>query len=188
MGWVHAVGEIENVELKIAGKAADPRRSFSGRFSVVQLNGPLRGPYGVTLARADTDRIELVGGLLLRARSIALDVMFHDGGEALTAPAPALPMPSGATPSWGAQASARAQSLAESDEDGAEEEEMPEPGDLVQHFAFGICEVLGAEGDRLTTRDLSRPGRVREIRTRHLRIEAPREHDGKRLFPLSKKE
>jgi hypothetical protein len=63
----------------------------------------------------------------------------------------------------------------------------PEPGDHVQHFAFGLCEVLTAAGDRLVIRDLSRAGRIREISTDMLMIHAPTEVEGKRVFRLTRR-
>jgi hypothetical protein len=50
-----------------------------------------------------------------------------------------------------------------------------------------LCEVLSATGDRLLIRDLSRTGRVLEIRLDVLVIHPPVERDGKRLFRLSRR-
>ena len=70
-----------------------------------------------------------------------------------------------------------------------EEEEalLPERGDLVEHFAFGVCEVLSVTGDRLVLRDLRHAGRIREIASERLTVAGPVEHQGKRLFRLSRK-
>jgi hypothetical protein len=53
----------------------------------------------------------------------------------------------------------------------AEEEDqpVPEPGDLVEHFAFGRCEVVKSEGDRLHVR-LGKDGRIKEIALEMLRV------------------
>jgi predicted DNA-binding protein with PD1-like motif len=46
---------------------------------------------------------------------------------------------------------------------------VPEAGDLVDHFAFGRCEVLRSDGDRLHLR-VHKDGRVREIALEMLRV------------------
>ena len=53
----------------------------------------------------------------------------------------------------------------------AEEEEqpVPEPGDLVEHFAFGRCEVVKSDGDRLHVR-LGKDGRIKEIALEMLKV------------------
>jgi hypothetical protein len=53
----------------------------------------------------------------------------------------------------------------------AEEEEQPtpEPGDIVEHFAFGRCEVVKSDGDRLHVR-LGKDGRIKEIALEMLRV------------------
>lgn len=53
----------------------------------------------------------------------------------------------------------------------AEEEEqaVPEPGDLVEHFAFGRCEVVKTDGDRLHVR-LGKDGRIKEIALEMLKV------------------
>ena len=52
-----------------------------------------------------------------------------------------------------------------------EEEEMPYPdaGDVVEHFAFGRCEVVKSDGDRLHLR-LGKDGRVKEIALEMLKV------------------
>ena len=73
----------------------------------------------------------------------------------------------------------------------AQEEEFeqaePEVGDLLHHFAFGLCEVVGASGDRLKLRDPGEGGRVREISTERLKITGPTLEGDKRLFTLIRK-
>jgi hypothetical protein len=84
---------------------------------------------------------------------------------------------------WAAAAQAAAADLAEEDE----EPQRPERGDLVRHFAFGLCEVLQDTGDRLKLRDLHGQGRIREIAVDMLEIAPPVEQNGKRVFKLSRK-
>ncbi|HLW45878.1 MAG TPA: DUF296 domain-containing protein, partial [Acidimicrobiales bacterium] len=45
----------------------------------------------------------------------------------------------------------------------------PEPGDVVDHFAFGRCDVLKSDGDRLHLR-IHKDGRIREIALEMLRV------------------
>ncbi|HSO38904.1 MAG TPA: hypothetical protein VLT33_40520 [Labilithrix sp.] len=50
-----------------------------------------------------------------------------------------------------------------------EEQAIPEPGDIVEHFAFGRCEVVKTDGDRLHVR-LPKDQRVKEIALEMLRV------------------
>jgi hypothetical protein len=85
---------------------------------------------------------------------------------------------------WAAAAHAAAADL---EEEPDEEPGRPERGDLVRHFAFGLCEVLQDTGDRLKLRDLNGPGRIREIAVDMLEISPAPVYNGKRVFKLSRK-
>jgi predicted DNA-binding protein with PD1-like motif len=64
----------------------------------------------------------------------------------------------------------------------------PEAGDVVDHFAFGVCEVLRSDGDRLHLRVRKDGGRIREIALEMLRVSAlPDDGDGKRRFKLERR-
>jgi predicted DNA-binding protein with PD1-like motif len=65
-------------------------------------------------------------------------------------------------------------------------EVYPEVGDVVMHFAFGECTVIGSDGDRIRLRQ-DRDGRVREVALTMLRIEPPSVADGTRHFKLHRK-
>jgi hypothetical protein len=199
-GWVHAVGFVENAELKLGGDAADVRRSFRGRYALAQFAGPLGGPYGATLSRADGDRVEVVAGVLLNARSEGVSALCVsasiDAPSGVTAPSaqparletplelknarPIAPPRAGAMSSFAARVGV---SAPEDDQDAP----VPERGDLVEHFAFGLCEVLSVAGDRLVLRDLKGPGRIREIALDRLDVAGPTEHDGKLLYKLTRR-
>jgi hypothetical protein len=86
--------------------------------------------------------------------------------------------------SWGEVARA---SERDEDEDDEDEEAIPTPGDLVDHFSFGLCEVLTSDGERLRIRDLRGPGRIREISLNMLTVSAPTTSNNKRLFRLLRK-
>lgn len=195
-GWVLASGIIEDVELTVVSAEADSKRALRGRFVLAQLSGPRGGPYGATLSRVDNDRLEVLAGTLTRARAVQVQAMYVPSeGAGAWVPAPAAtketreveaPEPSAATTgsSWGAIAHATMKGQAKPAPEAPAE---PETGDLVEHFAFGLCEVLSAEGDRLMLRDLSRGGRAREIRADVLTIHPPTERNGKRVFRLSRR-
>jgi hypothetical protein len=173
--WISATGEIEGVELMVAGESADAVRPLKGRFTMVQLSGPSKGPYAVTLARLSDAGIDVLGGILVRARSAGVNVAVQ----------PATLENAGATP-W-AKAAAVSASVAVRDAVPEVEEISPEAGDLVDHFAFGLCEVVTSDGDRLKIRDAKQPGRIREVSMTMLNVLQPTESDGKRLFRLARR-
>ena len=194
-GWVQATGFVEDVELKLSGTSSEVRRAFSGHFTLVSLGGPLGGPYGVTLSRLENGSVTLLGGLLVRARSRDVTAVCI-GSNAPRTDMPALPLaganlstsPHPAKPPGGSGFAARIGAVAaQSDEEDAAGSDTPERGDLVQHFAFGLCEVLSAAGERLVLRDAGGTGRIREIAIDRLAVTGPSEHDGKRLFRLERR-
>ncbi len=64
---------------------------------------------------------------------------------------------------------------------------VPEPGDAVDHFAFGGCDVLKSDGDRLHLR-VHKGGRVREIALAMLRVMRVEDaEDGTRRFKLERR-
>ena len=187
-GYVQASGWVEDVELSLPLSDTDVTRSYRGRLVLAQLSGPVGGPYGATLSRAAGDGVELFSGVLVRARSAGVSVCCVGTGfgrkDADAPPAeharPLVPVTSGR----GAGFASRVLSggvRAEEEDEGVE----PEAGDLVEHFAFGLCEVLRVSGDQLTLRD-RKSGRIREVRHGFLTITGPVEHEGKRLFTLKK--
>lgn len=194
-GWIQAVGFVEDVELKLASSGADIRRVFRGRFALAQLTGPLGGPYGATLSRLEGERTEVLGGVLVRAVSAGVSVLCLSadvGAAAAPAPeptgarAPVAEMPRPPVPLSGFAARVGIGGPRH-EEESEPAHELPERGDLVEHFAFGLCEVLKVEGDRLVLRDLRGQGRIREIASEKLAVSGPTEHDAKRLFKLSRR-
>ncbi len=201
-GWLQAVGFVENVELKLAGEGADVRRTYSGRFALASLSGPVGGPYGVTLSRTSGSGTEILAGLLMAATSGGVSAVFFSltgerlGAERAAAPAPlpaAAPVsapdairpkqpPAGAS-SFAARVGVRGPLGDDDDEDTLH----PERGDLVEHFAFGRAEVLSVDGERLVLRDLFGPGRIREIALDRLTVTGPFEHEGKNLYRLGRR-
>ena len=198
-GWLSGVGHVDSVELRVAGEGADVRKQLRGRFTLAQLSGPFGGPYFATLSRHSSQGSELMAGQLLAARSAGVlatlwnansnvrelvdaapaRVEREAAAEVAAPAAPAAPAASG----WAAAAQAAAAELAEDEPEPA----RPERGDLVRHFAFGLCEVLQDTGDRLKLRDLNGPGRIREIAVDMLEISLHGEQNGKRVFKLNRK-
>jgi len=203
-GWVAAVGHVDSVELRVAGEGADVRKQLRGRLTLAQLSGPYGGPYFATLSRHTSVGSELVAGQLLAARSAAVTATLWtaqgsvrelvdaaparaEAAQRPEAPALAPEKAAAAVPAvagWAAAAQAAAANLAEEED---AEPQRPQRGDLVRHFAFGLCEVLQDSGDRLKLRDTHGPGRIREIAVDMLEISPPIEQNGKRVFKLSRK-
>jgi hypothetical protein len=125
--------------------------------------------------------IEVLGGVLVRARSAGVMVAVQaasasDVGAAASAPSP-----------W---MKAAAVSAAVTARQVADDDDVPSPeaGDLVDHFAFGLCEVVTSDGDRLRLRDAKQPGgRIREVSMSMLNVLEPTQSEGKRLFRLARR-
>lgn len=189
-GWLSATGLVEGVELRVAADGVDPVRALRGRYTLASLLGPAGGPYGVVLGRASELGLAVVAGQLVAARSLGVAVSVSGAGGAATArSAPPRPPPAERASAPSPPPSQWSEAVAAATPEVAPEEEplWPEAGDLVQHFAFGLCAVLMASDDRLKIRDLNGPGRLREIRAEVLKVYPPTERDGKRLFRLERK-
>jgi hypothetical protein len=198
-GWWQASGFVEEVELRVAGEGADRRRELRGRHTLVSLSGPAGGPYSLLVARATPSGFELAAGELVSARSAGVEALFVpalvpsavDGEfeDASDEPPKAEPSRAAAAPQglsgWAAAAVRAASQQRVEEED--EEPPQPERGDLVHHFAFGWCEVLMVNGDRLKLRDITGPGRIREVAIDRLDVRGPTEKDGKRAFKLTRR-
>lgn len=210
-GWAQGNGQVEGVEIRVAGEAVDPTRSLRGRLTLVSLQGPSGGPFTVTLARATDAGLELLGGALVKARSAGVTLAFTsalqaapekgpprrevvpDGNRPATHHAGQMSPPDKPPPkpapepepqkTWAdvAAASDEATDGPSTDDDG---EPIPTQGDLVDHFSFGLCEVLMSDGDRLRVRDVKGPGRIREVALAALKVMPPTRQNGKRTFRL----
>jgi hypothetical protein len=62
----------------------------------------------------------------------------------------------------------------------------PETGDFVEHFAFGRCEVVKSDGERLHVR-LPKDSRTKEIAIAMLRVTRLADSSEKRVFRLDRK-
>jgi hypothetical protein len=66
------------------------------------------------------------------------------------------------------------------------EQPTPDPGALVEHFAFGRCEVVKSDGDRLHLK-LGRDSRIKEIALEMLRVTRIGDENGVPVFRLDRK-
>jgi hypothetical protein len=198
-GWWQASGFVEEIELRVASEGADRRRDLRGRHTLVSLSGPAGGPYSLLLARAEPSGFSLAAGELVSARSAGVRALFipalvpggvegefEDTSEDAAPPeAPRAAAAAQGLSGWAAQAAQAASEQRVEEE--PEEQAEPERGDLVHHFAFGWCEVLMVNGDRLKLRDITGPGRIREVAIDRLDVRGPTEKDGKRAFKLTRR-
>jgi hypothetical protein len=192
-GWVQGVGYVDGAELRVATEDGETVVRLNGRFNLLSLAGPRGGPFTVTLARTSDAGVQVVGGELVLSRSAGINLSLHLAvlarGAHVPAPAvaaqsvvmPVRPASGGVT--WASTAATSAQKAAREEAEHAEEH-IPDAGDLVQHFAFGLCEVLTSDGERLRIRDVEGPKRIREVALSMLRVMAPTDSDGKKLFQL----
>lgn len=67
------------------------------------------------------------------------------------------------------------------------EQPTPNPGDLVEHFAFGRCEVVKSDGDRLHLK-LGRDSRIKEIALEMLRVTRIGDDNGVPVYRLDRKQ
>jgi predicted DNA-binding protein with PD1-like motif len=70
-------------------------------------------------------------------------------------------------------------------DDDSDEGPYPQAGDMAEHFAFGTCEVLKSDGDRLHVR--MKDGRIREIALEMLKVVPLPAEGGVHRFRLSRK-
>ncbi len=73
------------------------------------------------------------------------------------------------SPTFSANNQAMPQRITRPAEEETEDDPVPEPGDTVEHFAFGRCEVVKTEGDRLHVR-LVKDQRIKEIALEMLKV------------------
>jgi predicted DNA-binding protein with PD1-like motif len=254
-GWLRASGLLADVELQ----AFDPQvgalgatRHIAGPVHLLSLEssiGLVHGEPGFSLRAVlarETDRgLETLAGEIVRARTVALEVLVtvlddvtleraldETAGIWLIDPAatavvsvsaPVAPVPAVAparsvssippraaagqptTAAWSnaLEASAHGDREAPAQRPGVSNMQMPqrivrppgvdveggpvpEPGDVVDHFAFGRCDVVKSDGDRLHLR-VHKDGRIREIALEMLRV-TPIAADGSgRQFKLERR-
>jgi hypothetical protein len=163
--WISGVGTLTDVVLSVPGDGAEVSREFPGVHALVGLSGPVTGPLMATLATPGA----LVGGRVLRGRATGVTVFVQDA-----VPVAASKVPTGrGTP-------LRSGAAALGDD---EAEEAPKFGDRVDHFVFGLCDVMVVREERMKIRDVG-GGRLREIHLGAVKVLPPVEEDGRRVFKL----
>lgn len=167
VAWVAGVGTVTDVALSVVDDAGETPRTLPGTSQLLSLSGPPTGPLMVTVAGADG---ALRGGRLLRAVAGEVSVLLFDAAAArkVAAPAnrPARPSPAG---------------------DDDEADEAPRYGDRVDHFVFGLCDVMVVREERMKIRDVSGGGKLREIHLGAVKVLKPTIEDGRRVFKLARK-
>jgi predicted DNA-binding protein with PD1-like motif len=197
-GWLRGSGVIEDVDLRAfdpeLATLGGPRR-IAGRVQVIALEGSIGLAEGqptlslrALLAR-ETDRgLEAIAGEIASARAVAMEVIVTalddvELGRALDPYAGVwlLGTPSADPPAragWSAALSAananQPSPLAPIPQRRTRpgpdlDAPVPEAGDMVDHFAFGPCDVVKSDGDRLHLR-VHKDGRIREIALEMLRV------------------
>ena len=179
--WMTGAGYVDDAELRVAEGAGDSTTTVRGRYNLLSLAGPRGGPFTVTLGRLDEGAIRVIGGELVRARSAGVNVLIQPASRDARVPV----VKNQGIATWATAAAASA-ARARADEHDVDEPTV-EVGDWVEHFAFGLSEVVKAEGDRLHLRDAEGARRVREVALSMLRVSGPTETDGKRIFKLTRR-
>jgi predicted DNA-binding protein with PD1-like motif len=113
--------------------------------------------------------------------------------EAPRPPAPAAAPPTQTpaarpSPTFSSMNNAMPQRIAKPVQAETEDEMVPEPGDIVEHFAFGRCDVVKSEGDRLHVR-LGKDQRIKEIALEMLKVSPLPAEEGQtgKFFRLARK-
>jgi predicted DNA-binding protein with PD1-like motif len=86
-------------------------------------------------------------------------------------PKPIVAPPMRPSPTFSASNNAMPSRIAKPFVEETEDDPVPEPGDTVEHFAFGQCEVVKSDGDRLHVR-LDKDQRIKEIALEMLKVTA----------------
>ena len=197
------------VTLSVSGAGAS--------LTLVSLEGRASGELTALVAHADALGTRLVTGELVAAFTAApVDAcILHESHASSEAPAResresrAVPLAAESEPSFAKAIEASASNVAFSPappakgsapsltqaipsrpvkpQSAAEEAVVPDAGDRVEHFAFGSCEVLKSDGDRLHLR-LGKDGRIKEIALEMLKVtELPGDDAPGRRFKLERR-
>lgn len=199
--WVRATGVLADLEVR----AGDDTRRINGFVMVVSLDSSYQGELVLrgVFTRDTGASIETFAGEIVRARVVTLDAVITvlEAG-----PAPERTKPP--TPAWTGAIDASARSPEPSPKpqpvlaartdpmpvpppkirrpEADVDQPFPEAGDIVEHFAFGRCEVIKSDGDRLHVK-LARDGRIREIALEMLKVVTLEPSDGHKRYRLDRK-
>lgn len=190
-GWIRGVGVVADVVLRTVDESGTfVERRAAGPLQLVSLEGlvstkPGESSLSAVLAHDGPSGAVTLAGALVSARLLAFDAMLVELGGASAGVAVAAP----AEAAWGEAIAASTQRenrpaaapkpaaplasapIPQRPKPAAVEVEqpVPDPGDLVEHFAFGMCEVVKSDGDRIHLR-LEKDQRIKEIALAMLRV------------------
>lgn len=212
--WFRAAGNLSAVEVRRSGHEA---LTLDGDALLVSLEGPCEGPLVGLVSHADALGTRLVAGEVIAALtstttivcvlteeaeapvlvpepSLAPRVPSHHSEPALPPSSPSsapviaelardVPPARGSAPSLGAAIPPRPARARVDEVDAV----FPDAGDRVEHFAFGACEVVQSDGDRLHVR-LGKDGRIKELALAMLKVtELPGDGAPGRRFKLERR-
>lgn len=203
--WVRAVGTLSHVALRPS--ATESPRGLEGTWTLVSLDAVVFANectmHGV-LSRQGAWGPELCAGELVTAEIVRVTcAVFSGEGETAPLAAGSSSSASDADAGWAAAISASHDEPARPQRRGqpeerkavipdripkraAEEQEFPEARDRVDHFHFGLAEVLKSDGDRLHVK-VDRDGRIKEIALQMLKVTRLEDTNGVRFFRLDRK-
>jgi hypothetical protein len=191
-----------------------PVRTLAGVWLVIHLESDSNGDVRGLLSREGDLGFEMAAGEIVDGRIVtAVATLFASSAaplaaaaqapvaERVVAPAPAPSAPAVAVAPSPAIPEARSSSpsVTDAQERGAmplrpptkktteTEQPTPNPGDLVEHFAFGRCEVVKSDGDRLHLK-LGRDSRIKEIALEMLRVTRIGDDNGVPVYRLDRKQ
>lgn len=210
-GWLRGVGVVGDVVLRaIDAEGSFVERRIAGPAQLTALEGVVedRGApaLSATIAVEGASGATTHVGTLTGARAFAFDAMVIELGDAAPAARAAVPPAAERKSSptldveWGEAATPRERAkpvtptfeaapipqrpkVTESE---FVEQPTPEAGDMVEHFAFGTCEVVQSDGERIHLR-LEKDQRIKEIALAMLKVVPLDLSSSPRIFKLERK-
>jgi predicted DNA-binding protein with PD1-like motif len=200
-GWVRGSGDLRNVVLR--GRKLDGEVQAISIEGSVSLGDDVQVKLRGVLARETDAGLQTLGGEILSADVVRLELFviavdeaeepatWQEAARAVAAAPPPPPEPRpAAPPQQPQQPQASLQAVIPprivSRPNEYDHGPTPEAGDVVDHFAFGRCEVLKSDGDRLHLR-MQKDQRIKEIALEMLKITPLPDEDGKRRYKLDRR-
>ena len=146
---------------------------MAGKVSLLSLSGPRSGPLMATVAAGDgtVDRRTSSSGPVPRG---------CDWPSRFTTNLPCRPPTLNDAPPTAAPAGSPPISSRTTPPEDEETEEEPRYGDYVDHFVFGLCEVMTVRDERMKIRNVTGVRKLREIHLGAMKVLKPTEQQGKR--------
>ncbi len=164
--WISGVGILTALVLATPADGGEVVREIPGRTQLLSLGGATADGLMVVIAPTGS---AVEGGRLLSGRSAGVALFVFEPVAAL--PRAPKPLPARAT---------------QPDGDDDEADEAPRYGDRVEHFVFGLCDVMVVREERMKIR-ASSGGKLREIHLGAVKVLKPTVEDGRRVFKLVRK-